>query len=122
MLINVSCLSITVAATEQLFLSLSVLFKIFPSLGFIIFSIPVVCTDATLPSIADCLCQHCLTFSVCLQCHLVLALQLYVVRLVSESICMEMLKIEQVIVGDGMRSTSPETKPESDVIPPQSCK
>lgn len=66
--------------------------------------------------------QHYLTFSVCLQWHWVLALHVYVVRSASESISMEMLKIEQVIVGGGMRSTSAETKPESEVIPPQSCK
>lgn len=65
-------------------------------------------------------CQHYIydTFSVCLQqlllCYCVTALCGWV------SISMEMLKIEQVIVGSGVRSTSAETKPE--VVPLQSCK
>lgn len=41
---------------------------------------------------------------------------------VSENISMEMLKIEQVIVGSEVRSTSTEIKYEPKVVPLQSCK
>lgn len=49
-------------------------------------------------------------------------LQLYVAASLSERIGMEMVKIEQVIVGSDVRSTSAEIKSEPEVAPVQSCK
>lgn len=49
-------------------------------------------------------------------------LQLHAAGVVSESISMEMLKIEQVIVGSERRSTPAEIKSEPAVVPLQSCK
>lgn len=53
----------------------------------------------------------------------VVVLRLYVLSLTArkKSISMEMLKIEQVIVGSGVRS-SEEIKSEPEVVPLQCCK
>ncbi len=54
--------------------------------------------------------------------HRVLILQLHEVGVGPESISMEMMKIEQVIVGNERRSASAEIKSEPAVVPVQPCK
>lgn len=58
----------------------------------------------------------------CIQQQCVPVLQLHVVESVSESIGIEMFKIEKVVVGGEKRSTSAEIKSEPAVVPLQSCK